>query len=234
MQASILASDAAVYGLRLRGVFSPLPEDRVPPLADGRASVAVALLGNVGPSLWRAFSSSFEHRDGLAHPLDRWSRRVGTELGEKLGALPLYPFGGPPHLPFLGWAARAGAANPSPLGLSIDPTYGLWHAYRLGLAFAEPLEGLGPTREFDSPCLGCSAKPCLDACPVQAFDGAGYAVENCVEYLTTAAAQRCTETGCLARCACPVGAEYRYGPPQMRLHMEAFVGARVGLLADDN
>src|SRR4030095_137820 len=37
------------------------------------------------------------------------------------------------------WAMRAEAVAPSPLGILIHPDYGLWHAYRGALAFAERL-----------------------------------------------------------------------------------------------
>ena len=41
---------------------------------------------------------------------------IGT-LAQNLGAVALYPFGGPPYWPFQQWAQRCEPVHPSPLGL---------------------------------------------------------------------------------------------------------------------
>ena len=89
---------------------------------------------------WGAFAASPEAHDGLEHPLDRFSRRVIEALARDLGALALFPFGGPPYWPFQQWARRAEPVHPSPIGLLIHPRYGLWHSYRGALGFREALD----------------------------------------------------------------------------------------------
>ena len=211
-------------GLLLRGGFHPTRADGVPPLPGGAATVTLVVIGNAGPALWHRFSSAPEFGDGAANPLDRWTRRVVSALAAACGAAPLFPFGGPPWLPFQRWARRADAVHASPLGMLIHPTYGLWHAYRGALAFAERLP-LPPRDEAASPCDSCLARPCLTACPVGAFTGAGYDVAACRSHLA-AGAPACFDAGCLARAACPVGGQYAYAPDQGAFHMRAFAGTR--------
>ncbi len=219
-----IAAAAAAVGLAVRGGFAPCADDALPSLAGGRAVATVILLGNVGGSMWPAFAASPEGRTG-SDRLDRWTRRVVAELAARLGAQPLYPFGGPPYWPFQRWAQRAEAVHPSPLGLLIHPDHGLWHAYRAALLFAEAID-LPPRDERPSPCTTCTSRPCLTACPVGAFTGAGYDVAGCAQHIASASGADCMDLGCRARRACPIGTGHAYGAEQARFHMEAFLRAR--------
>lgn len=140
------------------------------------------------------------------------------------GATPLFPFGGPPYLPFQRWAMRAEAVAPSPLGVLIHPDHGLWHAYRGALAFAELL-ALPPRDSRPRPCDSCADRPCLSACPVGAFRDGRYDVPTCMSHLEQPAGEACMSAACLARRACPVGREGAYDPAQARFHMQAFRSA---------
>jgi hypothetical protein len=222
-----LAEGLAAAGLAWRGGFHPEPADGVPPLPDGRAAATLILAGTVGSAWWQRFAAAPEAGDGAADPLDRWSRRLLSGLAARHGAVALFPFGGPPWLPFQRWAARAEPVAPSPLGILIHPEYGLWHAYRGALAFAERL-GLPPPAAASSPCESCRARPCLGGCPVGAFGAGGYDVPRCVAHLAGPAGAACVTIGCQARLACPVGADYRYGPSAAAFHMGAFLRARRG------
>ena len=207
-------------GLVARGAFHPEPDDGVP----GDPGTLV-LVGNAGPDMWRAFDAARLGYAGHANPLDAWVRDVLTGIASELGATALFPFGGPPFLPFQRWAQRAEPVHPSPLGVLIHPEYGLWHAYRGALAFAERLDV--PAREDrPSPCETCADKPCLSACPVEAFAGAGYDVPRCVAHIGTAAGADCIDGGCAARRACPVGHDFVYEPAQAAFHMRAFRAAQ--------
>lgn len=219
-----LAARVAVHGLRLRGGFHPEPGDGVPLISGGTLPGTLVLIGTVGPDLWAAFSTSPEAADGAPHPLDRWTRRILDRIAAEVGASPLYPFGGPPYLPFQRWAMRAEPVAPSPLGLLIHPDYGLWHAYRGALAFAECLP-LPPRIQRPRPCDTCAGRPCLSACPVGAFTDRGYDVPACVGHLDAPAGRDCMDGGCLARRACPVGAQHAYDAPQAAFHMRAFRGS---------
>ena len=222
----LLREAAACHGLALRSVFSPRPEDAVPPVANGVPARTLVLLGNVGSSLWPAFSASPEFADGKPHPLDRWSRRIGEDLAHRSRGRALFPFGGPPHHPFQRWALRGGAMFASPIGVLIDAQYGLWHAFRFAIALPEAVEEA--TRAGASPCTSCSARPCLHACPVNAFVEGEYRYRECVDYLVANPEAECWRVGCLARGACPVGPAHRYLPAQASFHMQAFVVKRRG------
>jgi len=220
-----IARAATPAGLRLRGGFHPAVDDSVPVLRDGRMPATLLLIGNVGPSLWSAFSRSAEAHDGAPHPLNRWTQRIIAAIARDVGSEPLFPFGGPPYLPFQRWAMRAEPVAPSPLGILIHPDFGLWHAYRGALAFAERL-ALPPRVEKARPCDSCVDRPCPSACPVGAFSGRGYDVPACVGHIGGSAGEACMDRGCLARRACPVGPEYAYDPTQARFHMIAFLNTQ--------
>ena len=210
-------------GVVPRGAFHPVPEDSVPAMADDRPVATLVLVGVVGRSSWDAFQAAEEARQAPS-PLDRWSRRVVGELAAELGADALYPFGGPPYLPFIRWAQRAEAVYPSPIGALIHPDYGLWHAYRGALAFADVV-ALPSADTRPRPCDTCADKPCLATCPVGAFSAKGYDVPVCIAHIGGEDGSACLDGGCLARRACPVGVTYQYAPAQMGFHMRAFLAA---------
>jgi hypothetical protein len=217
-----IAGAAKKLGLASRGGFRLADEERVGALAEART---LLLFGFVGAAQWPVFTASPEAQDGKRHPLDRWSRRVLTALGTQFAATPLFPFEGPPYWPFQAWARRAEPVFPSPLGVLIHPRYGLSHSYRGALAFARTIEAPALTPSA-SPCDSCEAKPCLKACPVEAFSAAGYDVEACAGWLREDEGAGCLGGGCLARRACPVGRDYTPTPEQARFHMAAFLAAR--------
>lgn len=210
-------------GLLVRGGFHPRPDDGVPELKGGRSAGTVIMLGSAGGSFWPVFRASPE-ATSITHPLDTWTRRIVEELAEELGATALFPFGGPPYLPFQRWAKRAEPVHESPLGLLIHPTFGLWHAYRAALAFAEAIP-LPEVETAASPCQTCANRPCLSSCPVGAFAEGSYDVPRCIAHINESAGARCIALACFARRACPVGREYAYGPEQARFHMSAFLRA---------
>ncbi|WP_119458235.1 hypothetical protein [Rhodospirillaceae bacterium SYSU D60014] len=230
MEAPILAEAVAAHGLMLRGGFHPDAGDGVPPLGDGRPAGTVILVGNAGPAMWRAFT---EARITGPHPLDRWTRRILADIARAHGAMPLFPFDGPPYLPFQRWAMRAEPVASSPLGMLIHPDYGLWHAYRGALSFAERL-ALPPPDRRPSPCESCADRPCLGTCPVGAFTmtgmtvgtGTGYDTAACRGHIARPAGADCMGEGCRARRACPIGQAYRHAPDQAEFHMRAFLASR--------
>jgi len=215
----------APHGLALRGGFQPGPEDAVPALTGGRACGTILLLGNLGGALWPVFAESPELADGAPHPLDRWTRRILESLAPGFGATALFPFGGPPWLPFQRWAMKADSVTASPLGILIHPDFGLWHAYRGALAFADRLDLPQGVRR-PSPCDSCIERPCLSGCPVGAFSPGGYDVAVCRGHVAGVRGTACRGQGCLARLACPIGREHAYPPAQMAFHMAAFLAGR--------
>ena len=217
------------HGLRLLGGLVADARDALPLMPSGRSAEVIWLVGQVGSECWSAFSSSAFYSDGRPDPMDRWAKAVGHMLAQQLGGIALYPSDGPPFYPFQQWGKRAEPVQTSPLMLQIHPLYGLWHAYRFALALpdlpaddARLIAGAGGLARPDI-CLNCDGQPCLSACPVDAFAGATLKVAACAAYLHSPVGTDCTQAGCQARRACPVGAAFRYVPEHAEFHMTAFV-----------
>lgn len=201
-------------GLTVRGAFAAAPGDDLPPGAR-----SVVLLGPDEPGFWDIFSAAPEYSDGAPDPMNRWSERVLGRIAADLGAVPLFPFGGPPWRPFLGWALRSGRAWSSPVGLLVHARAGLMVSYRGALALPQEVAVPPPAA---APCAGCADRPCTTACPVGALGPGGYDVPACKRFLDSAAGQDCRTRGCAVRRACPVSAAFPRAPAQAAFHMEAF------------
>ena len=206
-------------GLVPRGAVLLADGERVGEVSDVSTIVLAGMVGREG---WNAFAESPEASDGLENPLDRWSRRLIEALARELGGKALFPFGGPPFLPFQRWAELAEPVHSSPIGLLIHPYSGLWHSYRGALGFAEALDAPEPAAA-PSPCESCAGRWCLKTCPVGAFTGVGYDVTACADHLRSPAGSDCMDFGCRARRACPIGAEHAYSPEQSNFTMRAFL-----------
>lgn len=188
----------------------------------GARGGTVLLIGNEGRGLWEKAGAEIEglQADGVANPLDLWTQTTLDPIAERFGALAVYPFGGPPHAPFTRWALRSTNLHQSPLGLTIHPIFGLWHAFRAAFHLKDEIRL--DHASVESPCAACADKPCLTACPVGAFSRQeGYNVAACRAYLDDRDVA-CWTQACLARVACPVGADWRYDTPQTLFHMRAF------------
>ena len=219
----------AEHGLRLRGGWVPDPSDALPPLPHGQNAAVVWMVGMAGSECWPQFSTSRFFSDGRPNPMDRWSASIAAGLAQRWLGLAIFPFEGPPYYPFQQWASRAEALQPSPLMLRLHPEFGVWHAYRFALALPQLQDGdlAAPQATLQSSrtdiCLRCDGKPCLSACPVQAFSGQSFAVDACRSHLRGPLGAQCVQGGCLARNACPEGADYRYQSAHAAFHMQAFL-----------
>ncbi len=225
----------AAVGLVSMGWFaaqaSQLPDGF--PGRDGDRKLAGLLIANAGPAMWRVFSRSPEAGDGQPDPLNRWTERVlGEVLGDLFqgqGARVVFPFGAH-RAPFQRWARAATGMSHSPLGMLIHPQLGLWHAFRGALIFADQSLADSAHRSMTAraapahPCDSCADKPCLSACPVDAFSPSGLDVKACYSWLDRSGDPQCIELGCRARDACPVGQAYRYDGAQVRFHMASYRG----------
>lgn len=211
----------AANGLILRGGFSFRDGEDRPAGPSGAPARALLLVGNAGAGYWPQFG---RWRAGQAadpdNPLDTWSRTVIGAVADTVGARVLMP-NDRPFAPFQQWAMRAEGLRPSPLGILIHPVYGLWHAFRGALLFDREIE-VPAVEKPNHPCDLCPGKPCLNACPVDAFSGDGFAYEACVAHVRGPTGGPCREGGCLARNACPVGVAWRYPAAVQAFHQKAF------------
>ena len=216
-----LCAAAAVLGVACRGGFVVEPGEELPEVDAGRPGRTLVLLGFTGTMQWSTFAASAEFADGQPHPLDRWSVRVIGRLGTLFGARPLYPFSGPPWWPFQQWAQRAEVLHPSPLGILMHPRFGLWHAYRGALLFAE-IFALPQRISWPSPCEGCATKPCIASCPAGAVTSGGFDRAACAAHVASPQGIAC-RSGCVSRASCPVAVAHRYSAEQASFHMRALL-----------
>lgn len=223
---SRIANRLAESGLILRGGFNFVGEEARPCDPSGMPARAVLLIGNAGAAHWSRFTQWRKAQPAtLSNPLDSWARMVIDTVAREVGAKILMP-NDRPFAPFQQWAMRAEGLAPSPLGILIHPVYGLWHAYRGALLFDAEVS-LHEAGKQLHPCDLCHGKPCLNACPIGAFSGAGFAYEACKAHVRSPRGAACRE-GCLARNACPLGTEYRYPVEAQTFHQNAFAGISSG------
>ena len=129
--------------------------------------------------MWNALS---QMPLNLLNALDHWSKCAIDAVVTATGGIAIYPFGGPPFLPFQRWVAKAEPVAPSPLGIQMYPEYGLWHDYRSTLAYSSTIE-LPLQHERPIPCDTCEDKLCPSGCRVDAFGVDEYDDPGCGGYL---------------------------------------------------
>lgn len=202
--------------LTVLGGFYPGPDDGAP-----KGCKTLLLLGPDEPAFWPHLRAAPEGQDGLPDPVDRWSARViGDWAADMQGAQALFPFGGPPHLPFFQWATRTGRLHPSPILFLVHDRAGLFVSIRGALALRDKIDLPAPP---PSPCVTCTDRPCLSACPVNALSLQKYDVPLCKSHITTQDSAQCMTTGCAARRACPVSRRFGRLPAQSAYHMQRFI-----------
>lgn len=214
MDYATLRDRSLAEGLDIFGGFDAAGADGIP-----SGTRTILLLGPDEPGFWPRVSLAPEFSDHLPNPLDRWSLRIITALAEASGGQELFPFSGPPYLPFVSWALRSARAWQSPVGLLVHDRAGLMVSYRGAIALPYPVD---LPRGGKCPCEDCADQPCLTACPVSALSGAGYDLQRCHAYLDTSPGEDCMMRGCAVRRACPVSAAYGRLAEQSAFHMRAF------------
>src|ERR1051325_11685430 len=175
-------------GLFVRGAFHPAPEDGVRALADGRAAETVVLVGNAGKAMWSVFRRDMPALGGK-DPLDTWVDAHLERAAAALGAEIVFATR-KPWPPIQRWAMKAGGVHRSPIGILIHPEYGLWHVYRGALLFAHKL-ALPLATTATSPCDSCAKKPCLTACPADAFQPDRFDMLACVGHVESPKGKAC-------------------------------------------
>ncbi|QCP86829.1 ferredoxin [Cereibacter sphaeroides] len=208
-----IAERAAAERLAILGGCATDPGDGLP-----EGTQSLLLLGPREPGFWPHLTAQPEWQDGRPDPVDRWSERVITRLAQEIGALPVFPFGGPPWWPFYGWALRTGRAFASPVRLIVHDEAGLFFSCRGALALRDRLE---PPQGV-SPCSDCANRPCLTACPAGALGAGGYDVPACHAFLERPEGTPCLDRGCAVRRACPRSQGHARMEIQSAYHMRQF------------
>ena len=208
-------------GLNMLAIFdvAKLPASICDPLrADGvviERYQSLVVIANGGAAFWSALQAFGMRGDD---PVDAFSRHLAERfVAEHLQcdeALPLYPGHYAIALQQLG--ALAGWHHPSPLGLGIHVEFGLWFAYRNAFLITQSLPAT-TARPSQSPCASCADKPCVSACPPGAVRAENsLELTTCIDFRLKPESTCATQ--CLARAACPVGAEHRYEDEQTTYH----------------
>lgn len=220
--ATQLDDKLAAAGFLLLGGLHREPAEDFPGISGTGFPETLLLIGSTGPGIWPTFSASLEFSDGAADPLDRYTRRVLSDIADDMAVEVVFPFEGPPYHPFQRWALAAGGFSQSPLGVLVHERYGPWSGFRAAFLSSERLV-LPDVIAAEGPCLTCADKPCLNACPVGAISvEAGYDVPGCLAHLVEDPEAEC-RSGCLARHACPFGNPFHQKPEQARFHMNSFL-----------
>ncbi len=233
---SNLRAALAPAGLNAVGVADPAawdarmgPERVTGALLPGARAIIV--VGNGGPTLWRAFVAALEADPGRLtrekNPIDAFVRREVLRADEALGDAPRRWFwaaaDAETHIDFRVLAHLAGLGAASRLGLLLHDRWGPWLGLRaacfvdLALPFDRPQTATG--LELSAHCRDCHA--CEVACPGAAFPGGTWAVDACSTFHHTSTA--CAST-CHSRAACPVGAKDRYDPDEFAYHSNRRLG----------
>lgn len=213
-------ADLSDFGLKIRSVkiFDK------PTKIEGFDAKSVALIGHVGSAHWDCFEKwwSQDQNKELEHPLDEWSKWILRPVAKKYDGVALFP-SDEPYYPFQNWALDSDNLSSSRINILINQDLGTWHGYRGAIAFDSVLDGQNSSIEALDLCASCIDKPCLSACPVNAFGSDNFLYSECQSYLATQVGEAtCMEHGCAARNACPYGVKHKYKSPHMKFHMRAF------------
>lgn len=218
-----ISRQLAAHGLILRGGFVFGDGEAALETSEARPAKSVLLVGQAGAAPWPHFLRWREQQpQDLQNPLDTWSREVIDRVAAYFSAWTVYP-SDKPYQPFQQWAMRAEGLKPSPLGILMHPEYGLWHAYRGALLFADEISAQEPRNPVHL-CDLCAGKPCLKSCPVDAYSADGFVYQACLAHVRGAEGGPCRTGGCLDRNACPYGAGYRYPAEVQAFHMTSYAG----------
>jgi len=205
-------------GLKMHHVFNlaDLPSDLLAPLAPTKDERQLIMFGHVGRRLWDCVQSEGIKTDS---PIDEYSVRTVSDWFRNAAPMAhfrfVFPIGLPngKHAGLQRLGMLAGWHHPSPFFVGVNARFGSWYAYR-AVILTNTTFPPSETQDLGNPCLNCESKPCIDACGGSALISGKMDMDACHQ-------QRLRDNspcalGCLARLACPAGAEYRYEDSQIR------------------
>ncbi|MDH5394225.1 MAG: hypothetical protein OEY11_13645 [Gammaproteobacteria bacterium] len=207
-------------GLNIHAVFDlhNLPDELLLTLKNAAAEITdfsqLIVVGHLGRSMWNNVSQSLNK---VSDPVDQHAVEAVRHFFKQYHGANhfeiIYPGDSVIGLQQLG--ALAGWHFSSPFKVGINQDWGSWFAYRaVVLADTNFIE----TDVYDtsSPCVSCRQHYCIKACPAAALVNADLNFQRCIDYRQQSASLCASR--CLARVACPVGAEHRYDDEQLAYH----------------
>jgi epoxyqueuosine reductase len=240
MNATTIIPELVEAGLLLQGAIPVADLDDITAAAIEEAKVplepyrSLVLLGQAGTTFWDRHA---KHHLAEPDPFDRSARKVVANWFDthhpNASWMAVYP--GDANVPLGTLAERLGWGLGSPIGLTIHPEYGLWVAHRFAFLTDIEFEStvVDPAKvAMDHPCSTCIDQPCVSACPVAAVSATnGFDVSVCAHHRISDGSD--CRLQCLARNACPVGAEHRYSPAQMHHHYASGLESIIAWLTPD-
>lgn len=208
---SNIKAHAKINGLEVSGSFNPSSEKTI-------------MLLSPAQNFWAVFIKSDEYEQKISDPIDTWSKRVISNIANKVLAKPKFPFGPNCSVPFLEWAKLSGEAWQSPVGMLVHDKMGLMVSYRGALIFDHKIKLA--KKNTENPCINCNKKPCLNACPINALSSEGYDLQKCHSFLKTTKGENCMTNSCKVRTSCPISVAVKYNSEHSLLHMKAFKGIK--------
>lgn len=206
-------------GLNRQAVFNlaDLPSDVCQKLMPQAGETQLILLGHGGRRLWACVApTAGESKDPIDdHCVATLRQLFAEELPEHRYRI-LYP--GEQIIGLQALGQLAGWHHPSPFMIGVDARWGSWYAYRAVVLSDTDFPAQTPVdrdkpADPPSPCLSCTERPCITACPANALLDGHFDLARCSDYRLQADSP-CAFT-CLARLACPVGSEHRYDAAQL-------------------
>ena len=174
------------------------------------------LMGHGGRRLWEVVSPMVE-RGAVADPIDTFTNtaliRFFAEVLPGVAYCIVYP--GSSLVPLQQLGKLVGWHHDSPVKVGVNAQWGSWFAYR-ALVLVDASLPVTPKIESVPPCSVCRDKVCLNACPGRAVTARAFDVNRCIAYRKLDEGQ--CRARCMARLACPVGAEHRYSDAQLTYH----------------
>lgn len=111
----------------------------------------------------------------------------------------------------------------SPFKVGINNQWGSWFAYRAVVLVKSRFIKEDVASNEMSPCVSCTAKPCVSACPANALAANEYDFNACIQYRKQDSSQ-CKDR-CIARMACPVSQAHQYSLEQINYHYSLTMNA---------
>ena len=213
-------AELSAQGLNIHAVFNiaQLPEEIIEQLIKSCSEIKqynqLILIGHAGTLLWKMVS---QWLSDSKDPVDEFSY-FQTEKYFKQRFSPedfkiIFP--GTSHVGLQALGRIAGWHHSSPFRVGINWQWGSWFAYRsvvLVKSHYSPTE----VDMKDSPCLTCSEKACVSACPAKALVQSDLSLKTCIDYRKKSDSD-CKDR-CKARMACPVARKHQYSLPQTQYH----------------
>ena len=220
--------DLSAVGLNVHGFLAfkdwpiALQSGTSAAMVDMGSDPVLWVVAHQGATLWRHLTGVWggvSPPSGQDDPIDHWVLAKVSSVLRDAGVAHkvVFPLAAPstPHWPLQQLGRALGWHHASPFQVGIDAQWGSWFAYRAVVVLPSGCTAPSAPRRLPHPCEACTGRACEVACPAQALTPQ-WSLDACQAYRLSEGST-CAAT-CVAREACPVGSEHRYGQAQLTYH----------------